>query len=129
MSSIYDTLSPMVRYAHSYMRGRNPQLFFNLILIVMIITYRITEGPSKFDLMSSLFDGKIVQFTLKVDEKYSKAVKVEVVSVEAENGSHSSWNLKVFVREESKSEFELVNKTLPVYYNSKTRQGSINLSK
>lgn len=95
----------------------------------MIITYRITEGPSKFDLMSSLFDGKIVQFTLKVDEKYSKAVKVEVVSVEAENGSHSSWNLKVFVREESKSEFELVNKTLPVYYNSKTRQGSINLSK
>jgi len=51
---------------------------------------KITDGPGKFDLMCALFDGKQVKFTL-VD---GRVVDALIGSVEQEDGSKESWNLK-----------------------------------
>jgi hypothetical protein len=91
----------------------------------MIITSPITEGPSKFDLMASLFDGKIVQFTQQ-NNQHPKIIKVILLSVEREDGSNESWNLRVLVKG---SEFPLqIGKNLSMYYNSRTRKGTLRLS-
>jgi hypothetical protein len=93
----------------------------------MIITYRITEGPSKFDLMSSLFDGKVVQFTQEI-ESNKKTVSAVITVIEMEDGSRESWNIKMLVKESSTSSIQ-VGKSLSAYYSSRNRQGNIRLNK
>ena len=57
--------------------------------------FQITDGPSKFDLMCSLFDGKKVKITCNtfVSEKMKICPKLDVVfsSIGVEDGSHDSW--------------------------------------
>lgn len=48
----------------------------------------ITDGPSKFDLMLSIFDGKQVTF-----RSGSQQFAVYLMSVEKEDGSHDMWNI------------------------------------
>lgn len=51
----------------------------------------LIDGPSKFDLMMALFDkGRKVSFTDERGMKYEATISM----VEAEDGSHESWNLK-----------------------------------
>lgn len=92
----------------------------------MIITYRITEGPSKFDLMCSLFDGKIVQFTQEIGNK--KTIKAVITAIEMEDGSNDSWNIKMLVKESNANPIQ-VGKSLSAYYSSRNRQGNIRLGK
>ncbi|MCU0680502.1 MAG: hypothetical protein MUF50_04345 [Planctomycetes bacterium] len=87
-----------------------------------MINYQITEGPSKFDLMVSLFDGKKIQFTQKT-ENGTSVILANVASVEREDGSHSSWNLKIYILE-SNSVIK-AGQTLSAYYSSRTRKGII----
>lgn len=93
----------------------------------MIITYRITEGPSKFDLMCSLFDGKTVQFTQQI-EADKKTVKAVITAIEMEDGSNDSWNIKMLVKESNTSSIQ-AGRSLSAYYSSRNRQGNIRLSK
>jgi hypothetical protein len=58
--------------------------------------YNIVEGPSKFELMAALFDGKGVDFTLrphdaKEEKKISRAI---ISSCTIENDSRENWLIK-----------------------------------
>ncbi len=91
------------------------------------INYLITEGPSKFDLMTSLFDGKTVEFTQKTDKNIVFKVKAIIQSVEAEDGSLNSWNLKIFVLPDSNANIPK-SKSFLAYYNSRTRKGTVKIT-
>jgi len=58
--------------------------------------FQITDGPSKYDLMASLFDGKVVKITCDLSGQATKikiCPKLEVVfiMVGMEDGSRESW--------------------------------------
>lgn len=58
--------------------------------------FQITDGPSKFDLMASLFDGKLVKITCDLSGQATKikiCPKLEVVFIiiGMEDGSRESW--------------------------------------
>ena len=55
-------------------------------------TRPITAGPSKLDLMFSLFEGKHIKLTVD-----GKEVEVGVLQVQAEDGSRESWNLAGYI--------------------------------
>jgi S-adenosylmethionine:diacylglycerol 3-amino-3-carboxypropyl transferase len=96
--------------------------------------FAITEGPAKFDLMISLFDGKVVQITvdvnasattsanLKVAASFKIFPKLEVVfqSIGAEDGSRDSWIGEVYF---VGAHYENVRRRY--YYNTRTRKGHI----
>lgn len=88
------------------------------------INYLITDGPSKFDLMASLFDGKLVEFTQVTEMNYVFKIQARVQSVEQEDGSDHSWNLVIFVHPGTNAPLGL-NKKYSAYYNSRTRKGTI----
>lgn len=93
----------------------------------------IVNGPSKWDLVTALFDGKQVEFTIKFNDGITKAIiKVQVNSVEAEDGSRDSWNLKGGIVglgqwSEGKSQTtETISwRNFKAYFSSKYRKGSI----
>lgn len=92
------------------------------------MVYKILGGPSKLDLMNSLFEGKIVHFTVQYGYAESKTTKVKVVvsAVCEEDGSHDKWLLRLVVKESDISYFERL-KTLSAFYNSRGRIGHLKL--
>lgn len=91
--------------------------------------FKITNGPSKFDLMSSLFEGKVVKIScdilsanlnseLKI--KIYPVVKVRFILVGPEDGSNESWFGKVRIIDE---DFEHEDRKF--YYSSKHRTGTM----
>ena len=89
-------------------------------------SFKILNGPSKFDLMCSLFDGKIVKITCdirigsSVTMKISPVLEVKFGLVGAEDGSHDSWCGKVWFHDPNyETEFR------QFYYDSRTRTGTI----
>lgn len=66
----------------------------------------IQNGPSNFDLMMSLFDGKVINFDLETETrtagqqsssakfKINEKVNVRISSLEHEDGSGNRWLLK-----------------------------------
>ncbi len=91
------------------------------------INYLITDGPSKFDLMVSLFEGKQVEFTQMTEKNYVFKIPARVQSVEREDGSDHSWNLIIFVLPGTDAPLGL-NKKYAAYYNSRTRKGTISIN-
>ena len=86
----------------------------------------IVEGPSKFDLMASLFDGKEVEFTLLVQQgthsgRHTPRFQVQGASME--DGSHLSWNISGYVAA-GFPEW----KYFAGYFDSRTRKGYMRLS-
>ena len=61
--------------------------------------FKIVNGPSKFDLMLSLFEGKKVAFELEPCPKGGVVVRWEffISSIQREDGSSESWNIKASV--------------------------------
>jgi len=53
----------------------------------------VTNGPNKFDLMASLFDGKIVWFTVEGMGK----VKITVHGVNIDDASRERWLIEGYV--------------------------------
>lgn len=89
---------------------------------------QIIDGPSKFDLVMSVADGKIVQITfqnpgstLKGSLAFNPKIDVKFLGLNAEDGSHDSWYGEFLVIEGKGYETE----TRKYYYNSKTRKGHI----
>ena len=85
------------------------------------LSFDAVGGPSKFDLMLSLFDGnkeprRTVEFKL---EGAREAIVVAITAVQQENGSGESWNF----------EGQLVNYrcgfNVRGYYSSNSRKGYI----
>lgn len=84
------------------------------------MTFHIKGGPSKFDLMFSLFDGNTKFPRRTVDFKIEgsdKVVTVAIHSVQREDGSGESWNL----------EGNITNYTrgfgFEAYFSTSTREG------
>lgn len=82
--------------------------------------YNITDGPSKFDLVLALFDGKTARITLEGKE----IVPVYINSVKAEDYRREGWFLDGY----NGSVLILGKSLLGVgeftgYYNSRTRKG------
>ncbi len=93
--------------------------------------FQITEGPSKFDLMCSLFDGKVVKITCEFTGRTSTNVaaakfricpKLEVIFIKVgiEDGSHDSWLGEVDFRA---TNYE--NERRQFYYDTRRRTGHI----
>jgi len=82
---------------------------------------RIIDGPSKFDLLTSLFGGKKVEF-----KQDNSRVMMRVSSAGVEDENNNSWNLKIIIVEAGNS--PLTNsKVYNARYNSLTRHGVINI--
>lgn len=86
--------------------------------------YNIVGGPSKFDLMLSLFDGnksprRTVEFKLQESQI---PITVAITSVQQENGSGESWNILG----------EIVNSDrgfkIDGYFSTKARAGWLTIS-
>jgi len=89
---------------------------------------KIIDGPSKFDLMCSLFDGKVVQITCDFNwrdqnRKIKIAPRLQVVfqKVGIEDGSRESWIGELYF-----CDANYQNQKKNFYYNSKKRTGTIN---
>jgi hypothetical protein len=88
--------------------------------------FKIIDGPSKFDLICSLFDGKFVQITCELpahepsNKPIIKEFDVLFTCVEMEDGSYNSWigevKIKTYFGTSEKRKF---------YFNSKNRTGHI----
>lgn len=82
---------------------------------------KIMDGPSKFDLMAALFDGKEVDFTLAVQgnivgQYRSEEVSVIILGVAIEDGSRNSWLIHGLIKDPS-------NRSFSGYYETRRRQG------
>ncbi len=82
-------------------------------------TFPITDGPSKFDLMVSLFEGcpshrKFVTFELA---GLAHLIPVAITCVEQKDGSGESWNIKGWARTDT------VQAHVEGYYASRGRKG------
>ena len=78
--------------------------------------YRIVEGPSKFDLMLSIFQDKEVTFTL---EQVKDLVKAHIQVIEREDGSNERWNLCGY---SDKKKFK-------AYFSTHNRKGHLEFTK
>lgn len=68
----------------------------------MATTYRITNGPSKLDIMISLIDGntsnrRFVKFDCEDEGGFVFMVKATIEELSREDGSGESWNFKAMV--------------------------------
>lgn len=84
----------------------------------MASTRKIYDGPSKFDFMNALFDGKEVQFTIEG----IGAERVEICRVAIEDGSRQRWLFEFRLA-------KLVEHHLcKGYYDTRTRTGWVESS-
>lgn len=62
---------------------------------------RIIDGPGKFDFMLSLFEGKQVYFTIKMEGVNGGPLrlKVQMNSIGIEDGSRESWLIEGYILE------------------------------
>ena len=87
--------------------------------------FQITDGPSKFDLMCSLFEGKVVKITCDLTGQTTKikfCPKLEVVFaiIGMEDGSRESWIGQVYFSDQNYD-----HERRRFYYNTRRRTGHI----
>ena len=87
--------------------------------------FRINNGPSKFDLMVSLFGGnalddRTVKMSFFDHSLFSQHndVTFSIIEIEREDGSRESWMFKAYLN----------GRPVEGYYSSQTRQGHFDLS-
>lgn len=93
------------------MASQDKQFFFNIV-----------GGPSKFDLMLSLFDGnkhprRTVDFQL---EGVNGHIRVAITSVEQEDGSGESWNFGGHLWHDTEKHWHVEG-----YFGTKGRRGTM----
>ena len=81
---------------------------------------QIVEGPSKFDLMAALFDGKQVEFTFLIEGRSYK-VLVRLFSVGREDGSNESWLITGNITSSHGDHFD-------GYFETRRRKGHVKVS-
>ena len=94
--------------------------------------FPITDGPSKYDLQASLFDGKVVKITCEFNAstssntvvaakfKFLPVLEVIFMEIGVEDGSHDSWIGEVYFVSPN---YENIRRRF--YYNSRKRTGHI----
>src|ERR1035437_9577297 len=83
--------------------------------------FNVNDGPSKFDLMFSLFDGnktprRTVEFQL---DGVKKSISVGITLVQQEDGSSESWNFHGWLASDNRS-FRIKG-----YFSTKHRKGHL----
>lgn len=96
--------------------------------------FDIESGPSKFDLMVSLFDNtmcrehRTVEFSVKVRTSSPKSspakINVQIHGVEREDGSGESWNFTGLIITGGP-----FNERITGYYATRSRRGYIKIEK
>lgn len=83
----------------------------------------IKNGPSKYDLMTALFSGTPVEFSIETapGSGFAPRKKAHVLSVEAEDGSMESWNIVLSI--------DGTRDNHKIYYSSKNRTGVVTVEK
>ena len=74
---------------------------------------KVIDGPGKFDLMLSLFEQKILQFTIAP----AKKIRAQVYQISWKGKNY--WTLEALVEG-----VEFTNIGIEIWYNSKTRKGA-----
>ncbi len=82
--------------------------------------FTITDGPAKFDLMLSVFEGKVVFFTVS-DGHGNVGYQGNHFSVQPEDGSHESWILSGVLYLNGGR----LGQHFKGYYHSRTRTGNL----
>lgn len=93
-------------------------------------TLSISNGPTKFDLMLSLLEQKVVTIEIQNDFgsiQYAKQ-KITVFALMAEDGSNESWLIQARI-EESRRFNPGNERTLYFYYRSDSRKGTASFDK
>ncbi len=90
----------------------------------------ITNGPSKYDFQASLFDKKIVEFSINTSNvrgtmDIGKKFNVSIHFAGPEDGSSDSWIGEFFIQGLPGSIDAGKSEKRAFYYNTKTRKGSI----
>lgn len=102
-------------------------------LHIKSVQFPILNGPSKWDLAIGLFDRKPfnrrLEFRANVDMSVGQPFEVTLTSVEAEDGSGESWNIKGYAMEiihrESGRTIPTPPRDVSIYYRTDTRKGHI----
>ena len=99
-------------------------------------TMQIEDGPSKFDLMTSLFVWKPQRHRVRFKTPGAE-FEAAITSCEAEDGSGESWNLKGFIYPLNKNASQILEsscgkrpetKTFKSYFRTGDRKGSLILT-
>lgn len=88
----------------------------------------IANGPSKFDIMVSLFDSGCQGRKSVCFQTATGVVLVFVDSVEREDGSGESWNIKGRVKGPSPVVVLGTKNSVAIYFSSATRKGCFLIS-
>lgn len=87
--------------------------------------FNVVSGPSKFDLMLSTFERKVVQFQLRQPgTSYAPQLNMIVLGTTQEDGSCENWNLTGYVTD---GPMKSVN--FSGFYTTKNRSGTFELRK
>ncbi len=79
----------------------------------------IINGPGKWDLITSFANACVLSFSAEASTKHKEKIDLIISSIEMEDGSRESWNLKVNIN----------GLAYIMYFSSKTRSGVLSLMK
>lgn len=83
----------------------------------------IIAGPSKFDLMNSLFKkGEKIEFKVKCDNGHEISFPFTTQGITCEDGSHERWLIKGYTFNSNDNSFD---SACELYFDSRSRTGSI----
>ncbi len=95
-----------------------------------LLNAKIIDGPSKFDLLLALFDRKSVNtrqvtFATENGRDLGQTLSATINSVEAEDGSGESWNLKGYFVSRLRGTIPAPPVHFQMYFHTGRRQGMI----
>ncbi len=90
---------------------------------VVVGMFDVVSGPSKFDLMLSTFERKVVQFQLRQrGTSHAPVLNMIVLGTTQEDGSCENWNLTGYV-----TDGPMKSTRFSGFYTTKNRRGSFEL--
>ena len=84
---------------------------------------KILAGPGKHDLQLALFEGKEAHFRVEFHGR-KQTIRVNIVAVEAEDGSRESWNIQGHIRLSE----PLSRKRFNAYFQTRQRTGFLEIT-
>ena len=81
----------------------------------------IKKGPGKWDLAKAIMDGQLVEFTVVIQNSKAEPTveSLKINTLEAEDGSRESWNLKGYTL--------VGGRNFIAYYNTRKNTGHIRI--
>lgn len=98
----------------------------------MATQFHINAGPSKFDLMLSLFERKQVTFTIEDTPTLNATIEAVIQQIQAEDGNSESWNIEGIVKHKvydhsTDWEGRIDESRFTGWFDSRARRGTIRI--